>query len=146
MLLGGLGLKIPVVQLITLILAYRRCIKDIDQPWDRDYGRWMPVCTARSHVVSAPAVAGYVAAALLVITVTVMAGDMPPNRGVRSAAEFADNYNAAADYLNMNLEVYRRYEKGIREIPVWAVLKLAELYHTSTDYILGLTDDPAPRA
>ena len=51
-----------------------------------------------------------------------------------------------ADYLNMNLEVYRRYEKGIREIPVWAVLKLAELYHTSTDYILGLTDDPAPRA
>lgn len=51
-----------------------------------------------------------------------------------------------ADYLNMNLEVYRRYEKGIREIPVWAVLKLAELYRTSTDYILGLTDDPAPRA
>ena len=53
---------------------------------------------------------------------------------------------AVADYLNMNLEVYRRYEKGIREIPVWAVLKLAALYQTSTDYILGLTDDPAPRA
>ncbi len=46
--------------------------------------------------------------------------------------------------LNMNLEVYRRYEKGIREIPVWALLKLAELYHTSTDYILGRTDDPRP--
>ena len=51
-----------------------------------------------------------------------------------------------AEYLNLNREVYRRYEKGIREIPVWAVLKLAELYHTSTDYIPGLTDDPAPRA
>lgn len=51
-----------------------------------------------------------------------------------------------ANYLNLNREVYRRYEKGIREIPVWAVLKLAEFYHTSTDYILGLTDDPAPRA
>ena len=51
-----------------------------------------------------------------------------------------------ANYLNLNREVNRRYEKGIREIPVWAVLKLAELYHTSTDYILGLTDDPAPRA
>ena len=36
---------------------------------------------------------------------------------------------AVAAYLNMNLEVYRRYEKGVREIPVWALLKLAELYH-----------------
>ena len=51
---------------------------------------------------------------------------------------------AVADYLNMNWEVYRRYEKGIREIPVWALLKLAELYRTSTDYILGRTDDPSP--
>ena len=42
------------------------------------------------------------------------------------------------------LEVYRRNEKGIREIPVWALLKLAELYHTSTDYLLGRTDDPRP--
>jgi len=51
---------------------------------------------------------------------------------------------AIADYLHMNLEVYRRYEKGMREIPVWAVIKLAEYYKTTTDYILGLTDDPAP--
>ena len=49
-----------------------------------------------------------------------------------------------AEYLNLNREVYRRYEKGIREIPVWALLKLAELYRTSTDYILGRTDAPAP--
>lgn len=48
-----------------------------------------------------------------------------------------------ADYLNLNREVYRRYEKGIREIPVWAVIKLADLYRTSTDYILGRTDCPA---
>ena len=51
---------------------------------------------------------------------------------------------AVAAHLNMNLEGYRRYEKGIREIPVWALLKMAELYHTSTDYILGRTDDPRP--
>ena len=51
---------------------------------------------------------------------------------------------AVAAYLNMNLEVYRRYEKGIRELPVWALLKLADLYHTSTDYILGRTDNPKP--
>lgn len=45
-----------------------------------------------------------------------------------------------ADYLIMNLGVYRRYENGTREIPVWALIKLAEYYHVSTDYILGLTD------
>lgn len=45
-----------------------------------------------------------------------------------------------ANYLHLNREVYRRYEKGTREIPVWALLKLADLYHTSTDYILGRTD------
>ena len=42
----------------------------------------------------------------------------------------------------MHAEVYRRYEVGLREIPVWALIKLAELYNVSTDYILGLTDDP----
>ena len=47
---------------------------------------------------------------------------------------------AVAEQLNMHLTVYRRYEKGEREIPVWALIKLAELYGTSTDYILGRTD------
>jgi transcriptional regulator with XRE-family HTH domain len=45
-----------------------------------------------------------------------------------------------AAILNVHPEVYRRYEKGIREIPVWAVIKLADYYHTSTDYILGRSD------
>ena len=45
-----------------------------------------------------------------------------------------------ADYLNMQRSVYRRYESGEREIPVWAVIKLAKFYNTSTDYILGLTN------
>ncbi len=48
-----------------------------------------------------------------------------------------------SQYLNLNRNVYWRYEKGIREIPVWAVIKLAEFYGTSTDYILGRTDNPA---
>ena len=48
-----------------------------------------------------------------------------------------------AEILNMRPEVYRRYEKGIREIPVWALIKLADYYETSTDYILGRTDNPS---
>lgn len=52
-----------------------------------------------------------------------------------------------AAYLNMSRQVYSRYERGDREIPVWAVIKLADYYHTSTDYILGRTDNPSqPRA
>ena len=50
-----------------------------------------------------------------------------------------------ADFLHLNREVYRRYEKGITEIPVWAVIKLAAYYDVSTDYILGLTNDMRPR-
>ena len=49
-----------------------------------------------------------------------------------------------AHYLNMGRNVYWRYEKGIREIPTWAVVKLADYYQVSTDYLLGRTDDPAP--
>ena len=51
---------------------------------------------------------------------------------------------AAAERLHLQRSVYRRYETGEREIPVWALLALAELYRTSTDYLLGRTDDPAP--
>ena len=46
-----------------------------------------------------------------------------------------------ADYLNMHVGVYRRYEKGTREVPAWALIKLAALYRCSTDYLLGLTDE-----
>ena len=49
-----------------------------------------------------------------------------------------------ADMLGCKREVYRRYEKGIHDIPLWALIQLAQYYRTSTDYILGLTDNPAP--
>lgn len=49
-----------------------------------------------------------------------------------------------AEVLSCKREVYRRYEKGIYEIPVWAAIRLAQYYHTSTDYLFGLTDIRAP--
>ena len=51
-----------------------------------------------------------------------------------------------AAHLSMHAGVYRRYEKGVREIPAWALIKLASLYGVSTDYILGLTDEPGTHA
>ena len=60
---------------------------------------------------------------------------------IRDLREDADKTQSEiAQLLHMNVTVYRRYELGQREIPVWAVIKLAEYYKTSTDYILGLTN------
>lgn len=50
---------------------------------------------------------------------------------------------AVAAMLDMNLQVYRRYEKGDRDIPLWALIRLADYYGTSTDYLLGRTNDPS---
>ncbi len=62
---------------------------------------------------------------------------------LRDSREDADKtQQQIADYLNMQRSVYRRYELGEREIPVWALIKLAEYYHVTTDYLLGLTPKP----
>ena len=45
-----------------------------------------------------------------------------------------------ANVLNMQLTVYQRYERGERELPLWAAIKLAEYYHVSLDYLVGLSD------
>ena len=49
-----------------------------------------------------------------------------------------------AEYLGMHPNVYRRYEKGVRNFPLEAIIKLADFYNVSTDYLLGRTDDPTP--
>ena len=45
-----------------------------------------------------------------------------------------------AEKLGCNHEVYRRYEQGIREVPIWMLVRLAELYDCSVDYLLGVSD------
>ena len=42
-----------------------------------------------------------------------------------------------ADMLNMQLTVYQRYERGERELPLWAAIKLADYYGTTLDYLVG---------
>ncbi len=50
-----------------------------------------------------------------------------------------------SDYLHLYRSVYGRYETGERETPAWVIVRLAEYYNVSAGYLLGLTDDPAPR-
>lgn len=49
-----------------------------------------------------------------------------------------------ADYLDMKQPQYSRYERGLRDIPTDVLIRLAQLYRTSTDYILGLVNNPKP--
>ncbi len=51
-----------------------------------------------------------------------------------------------AEFLGMKQPQYNRYERGLRDVPTDILIRLAELYRTSVDYILGLTDQPKPYA
>lgn len=60
---------------------------------------------------------------------------------IRDLREDSDKtQQQVADMLHMQRSVYRRYELGEREIPVWALVRLSEYYGVSTDYLLGLKE------
>ena len=52
-----------------------------------------------------------------------------------------------AEYLEISQQHYSLYELNKRLIPVDLLVKLAYLYDTSTDYLLGLTNikEPYPK-
>lgn len=52
-----------------------------------------------------------------------------------------------AEYLHIRQNTYSQYENGQRQIPIPLLVRLAVYFHTSTDYILELTDvrEPYPR-
>lgn len=49
-----------------------------------------------------------------------------------------------ADILKCHREVYRKYESGIRTLPIDYLVTIAKYYNTSTDYLLELTDVKTP--
>ncbi len=49
-----------------------------------------------------------------------------------------------AEFLGCQREVYRRYEKGTRQIPVDFLIKLSTFYNVSIDYLVGITDEKKP--
>lgn len=51
---------------------------------------------------------------------------------------------AVADYLHIRQNTYSQYETGQRQLPLELLAALAVYYHTSTDYILELTDQREP--
>lgn len=49
-----------------------------------------------------------------------------------------------AEFLGMKQPQYNRYERGLRDVPTDVLIRLAQYYKTSVDYILGLTNCSAP--
>ena len=49
-----------------------------------------------------------------------------------------------AKLLNVSQNTYSQYEIGVSRFPLDAVIKLAEYYNVSIDYLVGLTDETAP--
>lgn len=66
-------------------------------------------------------------------------------RGLREDHDLKQKDIAA--YLNCSQVAYSRYELGTRDVPTDVLIALARFYHTSTDYLLGLTNikDPYPK-
>ena len=66
-------------------------------------------------------------------------------RRIRDLREDKDLYQKdLAEYLKCTQVCYSHYEMGKRDIPTDVLIKLADVYHTSTDYLLGRTDERKP--
>ena len=62
---------------------------------------------------------------------------------IRDLREDADlTQKELAKVLNCSQQVYSNYELGQRDIPTVILIELAKFYNTTTDYILGLTNNP----
>ena len=66
-------------------------------------------------------------------------------RRIRDLREDGDLYQKdLAAYLQCTQVCYSHYEMGKRDIPTDVLIKLADFYQTSTDYLLGRTDERRP--
>ena len=64
---------------------------------------------------------------------------------IRDLREDRDlNQTAVAKMLGMSQTGYSKYETGENDIPTWVLIKLAQFYDTSIDYLLGLTNESEP--
>ncbi len=63
-------------------------------------------------------------------------------RDLRENQDFKQN--DIAKILNVSQVAYSYYELGKRQIPIDLLIKLAQFYHTSVDYLLGITDERKP--
>ena len=49
-----------------------------------------------------------------------------------------------ANYLHICQNTYSQYENGKRQVPIDVLIRFAQYFHTSVDYVLELTDEALP--
>jgi len=49
-----------------------------------------------------------------------------------------------AGYLHCDQSLYSKYERGVRDVPLQVMCRLADFYGTSIDYLVGRTDEIRP--
>ena len=68
-------------------------------------------------------------------------------RRIRDLREDHDlTQKEVAKILSCSQQVYSNYELGRRDIPTDILIKLSRLYGVTTDYILGLSNDPGRKS
>lgn len=63
-------------------------------------------------------------------------------RNLREDNDWTQQY--VADFLGVNRRTYSAYETGTNSMTPETLVRLAELYNTSVDYLLGLTKERSP--
>lgn len=64
---------------------------------------------------------------------------------IRNLREDADKtQQEIADFLGTSQTMYARYERGANEMPIRHLMKLAQYYNVSLDYLCGLTTFKRP--
>ena len=61
-------------------------------------------------------------------------------KDLREDNDFTQHY--IAEYLCIKQNTYSQYENGKRQIPLETLIKLANLYNVSIDYIVRRTNNP----
>ncbi len=63
-------------------------------------------------------------------------------REIREDRDYTQKY--VCEKILCDQSLYSKYELGKREIPLHIMVKLADLYNTTVDYLVGRTDDSSP--
>lgn len=66
----------------------------------------------------------------------------PTIRNLREDRDWTQQY--VADRLFINRRTYSAYENGVNSMTPELLVQIAQLYNTSVDYLLGLTDITVP--
>lgn len=74
----------------------------------------------------------------------IIGGDSMQYQNIRYLREDNDyKQKQLAEYLNVSQNTYSQYENGVIELTAPTLVKLADFYDVSVDYLLGRTNNTA---